>query len=128
MTTYDFRALGFQPRDVAVVTGAGNGIGRAVALMLAKSGLTVAGWDLEKDAVEGVVAEIESAGGAATSIIADLAGQDGNRAGRGIKPTLWALLFGIWSTMPGRLARRICLWPTGCVLRSEATRLFSMGL
>ena len=28
---YDFRGLGFQPGEVVVVTGAGSGIGRAIA-------------------------------------------------------------------------------------------------
>ena len=72
MTTYDFSALGFRDDDVAVVTGAGNGIGGATALMLAKSGLTVAAWDFDRDAVDQVVAEIVGGGGTATSILADL--------------------------------------------------------
>jgi len=72
MTIYDFSQLGFRPGDVAVVTGAGNGIGRSVALMLAKSGLNIAAWDMEKDAVNEVVGEVEDAGGTARAIVADL--------------------------------------------------------
>ena len=34
----DVSGLGFKPGEVAVVTGAGNGIGRATALMLARAG------------------------------------------------------------------------------------------
>jgi NADP-dependent 3-hydroxy acid dehydrogenase YdfG len=76
VTIYDFRTLGFQKGAVAVVTGAGNGIGRSVALMLGKSGLSVAAWDYEKDAVEAVVTEIESEKGTAVPIIADITRQD----------------------------------------------------
>jgi NAD(P)-dependent dehydrogenase (short-subunit alcohol dehydrogenase family) len=72
VTVYNFKSLGFENGGVAVVTGAGNGIGRSVALMLAKSGLTVAAWDYEKDAVEAVVAEIERDNGTAVPIIADV--------------------------------------------------------
>jgi len=75
VTTYDFSALGFQKDDVAVVTGAGNGIGRSVALMLGQSGLTVAAWDMEKEAVEKVASEIKSAGGSAVPILGDLTEQ-----------------------------------------------------
>ena len=54
MTIYQFRSLGLARGDVAVVTGAGDGIGRSVVLMLARSGLTVAAWDMEEAAVESV--------------------------------------------------------------------------
>ncbi len=72
MTIYDFSQLGFRSGEVAVVTGAGNGIGRSVALMLAKSGLHIAAWDIEKDAVDEVVGEVEEAGGTARAVVADL--------------------------------------------------------
>ncbi len=75
MTTFDFGALGFREGDVAVVTGGGNGIGRAVALMLARSGLMVAIWDMEKEAADRVVGEIEAAGGSGVPVIADLSVQ-----------------------------------------------------
>lgn len=47
---------------VAVVTGGGNGIGRACALALAKSGAAVAVVDISDEALEGIKAEIENAG------------------------------------------------------------------
>jgi NAD(P)-dependent dehydrogenase (short-subunit alcohol dehydrogenase family) len=72
LTIYDFGRLGFTQDDVAVVTGAGNGIGRSVALILARSGLTVAAWDMEKEALESVAKEIESAGGSAVPVLGDL--------------------------------------------------------
>lgn len=53
-----------QPR-IAIVTGGGNGIGRAAALMLADAGYAVAVWDLAQQAAEEVVSAITAAGGVA---------------------------------------------------------------
>jgi NAD(P)-dependent dehydrogenase (short-subunit alcohol dehydrogenase family) len=53
---------------VGIVTGAGMGIGAAIARALAAEGAAVAAFDRDKDAVEGVAAEIEAAGGRAIAI------------------------------------------------------------
>ena len=50
---------------VAIVTGAGNGLGRAEALALAGAGARLVLNDLPGDAVEAVAAEIGAAGGQA---------------------------------------------------------------
>jgi NAD(P)-dependent dehydrogenase (short-subunit alcohol dehydrogenase family) len=50
---------------VAVVTGASRGIGRAVALALAREGATVVVASRKADGVQAVTAEIEAAGGKA---------------------------------------------------------------
>jgi NAD(P)-dependent dehydrogenase (short-subunit alcohol dehydrogenase family) len=52
---------------IAIVTGAGSGIGKAVAERLAAEGASVAAFDLNLDATETTVAGITAAGGAATA-------------------------------------------------------------
>lgn len=59
-------------RKVAVVTGAGSGIGRACAVRLAKEGFAVAVLDLNLDAANAVVGEIREAGGEATAVYVDV--------------------------------------------------------
>lgn len=57
----------------AIVTGAARGIGAAVAKRLATDGFAVAVLDLDEQACKAVVAEIESAGGRALAVGADVA-------------------------------------------------------
>ncbi len=55
----------------AVVTGAGSGIGREVALLLARNGAHVVAQDINADAAAAVVAEIQEAGGIAVAVVGD---------------------------------------------------------
>jgi NAD(P)-dependent dehydrogenase (short-subunit alcohol dehydrogenase family) len=71
----NFAGLGFRQGDAVVVTGAANGIGREVALLLARAGLTVSAWDIEESALNEVVTEIAATGAAATGVLVDLANQ-----------------------------------------------------
>ncbi|MBL4868009.1 MAG: SDR family oxidoreductase [Pseudomonadales bacterium] len=57
---------------VALITGAGAGIGRASALAMAREGATVAVVDIDGDKVDSCVTEIQQAGGTALGIIADV--------------------------------------------------------
>ena len=60
----------------AIVTGAGRGMGRAVALALAREGAAVVVGEVDRRAAEQAVAEIEAAGGRAVAVIADIARVD----------------------------------------------------
>ena len=57
---------------VALVTGAGAGIGRAAALRLAREGAAVVAADVDEDAGVGTVGEIGSRGGRAAFVLADV--------------------------------------------------------
>jgi len=57
---------------VALITGGGNGIGRAVARRFAASGMTIMVADCERDAAEQVRKEIEEEGGQATAVALDV--------------------------------------------------------
>ena len=57
---------------VAVVTGGANGLGREIALVLARAGAKVAVGDLEADGVERTAAAIRQAGGDALALAGDL--------------------------------------------------------
>ncbi|MEO9324433.1 SDR family NAD(P)-dependent oxidoreductase [Nocardioides sp. C4-1] len=67
MATYDV-----QDRS-AIVTGAGSGIGRAVAHLLAANGAAVLVTDLDAAAADAVTAEIVAAGGVAKAFVGDAA-------------------------------------------------------
>jgi len=61
---------------VAVVTGAGSGIGRAIALQLAKDGAALSVWDLNRAGAEETVAMIEKAGGRAIVCAMDASAEE----------------------------------------------------
>ncbi|WP_049623083.1 acetoin reductase [Frateuria defendens] len=57
---------------VALVTGAGQGIGRGIALRLAKDGADLALVDVKADKLEAVAAEVRALGRRATTFVADV--------------------------------------------------------
>ena len=57
---------------VAIVTGAGSGIGQATALLFAQEGARVGVVDLDADAARGTTQQIEKGGGQALAVTADV--------------------------------------------------------
>lgn len=53
---------------VVIITGAGSGMGREEAVLFAKEGATVVATDVNEEAVQAVVQEIEQAGGEAIAM------------------------------------------------------------
>jgi 3-oxoacyl-[acyl-carrier protein] reductase len=62
--------------DVAVVTGAGNGLGRGVAIELARHGAAVALLDRDTDGLAATAAEITGSGGRCSAWTVDVADND----------------------------------------------------
>jgi NAD(P)-dependent dehydrogenase (short-subunit alcohol dehydrogenase family) len=70
MATYDVAGRS------AIVTGAGSGIGRAVAHLLAANGAAVLVTDISEAGAKTVVDEIHATGGSAASLVGDVADQE----------------------------------------------------
>jgi NAD(P)-dependent dehydrogenase (short-subunit alcohol dehydrogenase family) len=70
MATYDVGGRS------GIVTGAGSGIGRAVARLLAANGAAVLVADISEAGVKAVAAEIQAAGGTAVSLVGDVTDQE----------------------------------------------------
>jgi NAD(P)-dependent dehydrogenase (short-subunit alcohol dehydrogenase family) len=61
------------PGTVAIVTGAGSGIGQATAILAAQQGLTVAAWDIDLAGAERTVDRAGEAGSSISPFVADVA-------------------------------------------------------
>jgi NAD(P)-dependent dehydrogenase (short-subunit alcohol dehydrogenase family) len=61
---------------VAIITGAGSGIGRATALLMASRGACVTAADIDSDRVTAVAADIRATGGRAIHHTVDVARED----------------------------------------------------
>ena len=94
----------------AIVTGGGNGIGRAASLLLAAAGATVAVLDRDGEQAAAVAAEINAAGGRAFALTADVSDEVGLDAA-----------IGAFVTRAGRLD--ILVNNAGMAIRAKATEL-----
>ncbi len=65
---------------VALITGAGSGIGQATAVLFAKEGARVTVVDLREDAAKATAEQIERAGGQALAVRADVSRSEDNQA------------------------------------------------
>lgn len=65
---------------VALITGAGEGIGRAAALLLAKEGARIGALGRTREDLDKVVGEIRRAGGEGTVLLADISKPDEMKA------------------------------------------------
>jgi NAD(P)-dependent dehydrogenase (short-subunit alcohol dehydrogenase family) len=72
--------MGLLDGQVAIITGAGGGLGRSYSLLLAREGAAVVVNDMNAGAANSVVAEIEGAGGRAVASIGDVASLSGGEA------------------------------------------------
>jgi NAD(P)-dependent dehydrogenase (short-subunit alcohol dehydrogenase family) len=61
---------------VALITGAGSGIGKAASLMLAKEGVKIAALGRTEDELQDTVAQIQNSGGEAIPVAADISQPD----------------------------------------------------
>jgi len=77
---------------VALVTGAGSGIGRASALLFAHEGAKVAVVDLREDAAKETAQAIEQAGGQALALCADVSRAADNEAAVAATVARWGRL------------------------------------
>jgi NAD(P)-dependent dehydrogenase (short-subunit alcohol dehydrogenase family) len=60
----------------AIVTGAGQGIGRATAALLARSGMHIGCLDIDEASASAAAAALRAAGGAAEPLVADVSDRD----------------------------------------------------
>ena len=72
--------MAFLNGKVALVTGAGSGIGKATALKLAREGAAVVVMSRTAEEIEATAAEIEAAGGRALAVTADTTDDQGMKA------------------------------------------------
>lgn len=60
----------------AIITGAGSGMGKAMAILFAKEGANVIVADLKTERVDSVVNEIISAGGKSTGVTVNVSNEE----------------------------------------------------
>jgi len=126
---------------VAVVTGGGSGIGRAVATQLAGAGMHVVVADIQQDALEATVADLVAAGHRAIGVRTDVSDGDSvealaeatvaefgavhlvhNNAGVGVGGPVWTHTERDWQWVLG-----VNLWGVIHGIRSFVPRMLDQG-
>lgn len=105
MATYDVAGRS------AIVTGAGSGIGRAVALKLAANGAAVVVADLDKDSADAVARSIVEAGGSAIALVGDAADPEFNVAAVAAAEKLAPLRIAVNNAGIGGPAETVAAYP-----------------
>jgi 3-oxoacyl-[acyl-carrier protein] reductase len=100
---------------VALVTGAGSGIGQATAALFAREGARVAVVDLREDAAKATAQAIEAAGGDALPVVADVSRAADNEAAVAAAVARWGRL-DVFFANAG-----VPQWPTSVEEVDEAT-------
>jgi glucose 1-dehydrogenase len=109
--------------SIAVVTGAGGAIGRAIALRLAEDGYAVAALDMLGDPAADTAKQIEDAGGRAVPVVADItSGEEISRAFDEIETQL-----GVADTLVNN-AGALSLGPFEDISEAEWDRIFDVNL
>lgn len=61
---------------VSIITGAGSGMGKAIALLFSSEGSKVVATDINKQRLDELKGEIEAKGGVVTTIVSDVANEE----------------------------------------------------
>lgn len=109
---------------VAIVTGAGGGIGGAISRQFAAEGAAVVGMDIDADALERMAADIRKAGGRVLAIPADAADEGAVRdtVARAVKE------FGRLDVMVANAVADIPLGPVTGIALADWRRVMAVNL
>ncbi len=110
-------------KKVALVTGAGQGIGKAIALRLVKDGFAVAIADYNDATAKAVASEINQAGGRAMAVKVDVSDRDRYLPPSNRRAKRWAASTSSSTTPAWRHPRRSSPLPRRLSIKSTTSTL-----